>query len=100
MRVFLLYPKGTFEIIQIGKSGRKLLKNTNKQKEINDLVLEANTLRFHVYKKEKEDISVMIDELYNKTKNSNIYKYGFNEDELDIIINYDIKYSMSDEITK
>ena len=56
----------------MGKSGRKLLKNTNKQKEINDLVLEANTLRFHVYKKEKEAISVMIDVLNNKTKNSKL----------------------------
>ena len=84
----------------MGKSGRKLLKNTNKQKEINDLVLEANTLRFHVYKKEKEAISVMIDVLNNKTKNSNIYKYGFTEDELDIIINYNIKYRMGDEISE
>ena len=85
----------------MGKSGRKLLKNTNKQKEINDLVLEANTLRFHVYKKEKEAISVMIDVLNNKTKNSNIYKYSFTEDELDfIIINYDIKYRMGDEISE
>ena len=84
----------------MGKSGRKLLKNTNKQKEINDLVLEANTLRFHVYKKEKEAISVMIDVLNNKTKNSNIYKYGFIEDELDFIINYDIKYRMGDELSE
>ena len=84
----------------MGKSGRKLLKNTNKQKEINDLVLEANTLRFHVYKKEKEAISVMIDVLNNKTKNSNIYKYSFTEDELDFIINYDIKYRMGDELSE
>ena len=84
----------------MGKSGRKLLKNTNKQKEINDLVLEANTLRFHVYKKEKEAISVMIDVLNNKTKNSNIYKNGYTEDELDITINYDIKYRMRDEISE
>ena len=84
----------------MGKSGRKLLKNTNKQKEINDLVLEANTLRFHVYKKEKEAISVMIDVLNNKTKNSNIYRYGVTEDELDFIINYDIKYRMGDEISE
>jgi hypothetical protein len=84
----------------MGKSGRKLLKNTNKQKEINDLVLEANTLRFHVYKKEKEAISVMIDVLNNKTKNSNIYKYGFTEDEMDFIINYDIKYRMGDELSE
>ena len=84
----------------MGKSGRKLLKNTNKQKEINDLVLEANTLRFHVYKKEKEAISVMIDVLNNKTKNSNIYKYSFTEDELDFIINYDIKQRMGDEISE
>jgi hypothetical protein len=84
----------------MGKSGRKLLKNTNKQKEINNLVLEANTLRFHVYKKEKEAISVMIDVLNNKTKNSNIYKYAFTEDELDFIINYDIKYRMGDELSE
>ena len=62
--------------------------------------MEANTLRFHVYKKGKKAISVMIDVLNNKTKNSNIYKYSFTEDELDFIINYDIKQRMGDEISE
>ena len=43
-----------------------LLKNENKQKEINNLVLEANTLRYDAYKKEQEAISIMNGVLANR----------------------------------
>ena len=43
-----------------------LLKNVNKQKEINNLVLEANNIRYHAYQKEQEAISMMNDVLNNK----------------------------------
>lgn len=43
-----------------------LLKNVNKQKEINNLVLEANNILYHAYQKEQEAISMMNDVLNNK----------------------------------
>lgn len=43
-----------------------ILKNGNKQNEINNLVLEANTLRYHAYIKEQEAISIMNDVLTNR----------------------------------
>ena len=50
-----------------------VLKNGNKQKEINDLVLEANVLRYHAYQKEQEAISMMNDIINNSNQQLNCY---------------------------
>ena len=44
-----------------------LLKNEKKQKEINDLVLQANELRYQAHLKEQEAIKKM-EEIINETK--------------------------------
>lgn len=45
-----------------------ILKNESKQKEINDLGLKANELRYEAYLKEQEAIKIMNEEVINTTK--------------------------------
>ena len=45
-----------------------LLKNESKQKEINDLVLKANELRYEAHLKEQEAIRIVNEDVINETK--------------------------------
>lgn len=43
-----------------------LLKNESKQKEINDIVLQANNLRYQAYSKEQEAVKIIENLIYNR----------------------------------
>lgn len=90
--------------------------NIDELKKDNDLVSEGNKL-FKSYEKNKyrkntfyksTGNSVIYDEYYPKLSKPIIDEidkllakhYGFTEEELDFIINYDIKYRMGDELNK
>ena len=90
--------------------------NIDELKKDNDLVSEGNKL-FKSYEKNKyrkntfyksTGNSVIYDEYYPKLSKPIIDEidkllakhYGFTEEELNFIINYDIKYRMGDELNK
>jgi len=63
-----------------------ILKDQAKQKEINDLVLKANELRYEAYLKEQEAIRIVNEEVINETK-----------DDLSIAAEKEIEYKKSNK---
>ena len=63
-----------------------ILKNEAKQKEINDLVLKANELRYEAYLKEQEAIRIVNEEVINETK-----------DDLNMVAENKVEYKKSNK---
>jgi len=89
------FPIGTFSeeiITEIGSLEDLIKKDYKKNKEIKNRVYESGLIYYEEYYPSKsKSIIDEIDKVFAK-------HYGFTEEELDFIINYDIKYRMGSEL--
>lgn len=87
--------KGIKDIKELSEKGNSILKNLQE----NSFFVEANyqkygRLKMQVFQPRlSKEIADTIDEILSK-------HYGFSKEELDFIINYDIKYRMGDELNE
>ena len=86
------FPVGSIQYSTLHEIGEKLKKSYQENKEIKNRDYSGSVVFYEEYYPSKsKSIIDEIDELLAK-------HYGFTEEELDFIINYDIKYRMGDEL--